>query len=54
MFKTHKYVKITSLMLITFITETILKHTIHLQLQDDRMYVLGPCKTDLTKDKPFI
>lgn len=39
MFKIHKHVKITSRMIITFITKTVSKHTIHLQLQGDDMYL---------------
>lgn len=37
MFETHKYVKITGLMIITFITKAVLKHTLHLQQQGEDM-----------------
>ena len=40
MLETHKYVKITGLMIITLITKAILKHIIHLQRQGDDMYLV--------------
>lgn len=40
MLETHKYVEITSLTIITFITKTISKHTIYLRLQGDETYLV--------------